>query len=124
MADEASSGFTFEVIETSPGAFLVTGRDASGRSAVLRGEDPEALRVECLAWLEEQVAEEASGAATYQSGDRVKYVAAPVFDLIIETGEIGVVTRVDGGWVYATWPRSGEHGVPVDHVEPAPPALG
>lgn len=56
---------------------------------------------------------------TYEAGDWVEYVAAPVFDLIIETGEIGVVTKVDGGWVYAEWWRSGLHSVPVEHVRPA-----
>lgn len=32
------------------------------------------------------------------------------------TGEVGVVTRVDADWVYATWPRSGQHSVPLAHV--------
>ena len=58
--------------------------------------------------------------ATYRTGDRVEYVAAPVFDLIIRTGDVGVVTKVENGWVQATWPRSGEHSVPVDHVRGAP----
>ena len=55
----------------------------------------------------------------YQPGDRVEYIAAPVFDLIIQTGEIGTVTREVDGWVYAVWPRSGEHSVPVENVRPA-----
>jgi hypothetical protein len=55
---------------------------------------------------------------SYERGDLVEYIAAPVFDLIITTGEIGVVTRVDDGWVFARWPRSGEHSVPVGHVRP------
>ncbi len=37
----------------------------------------------------------------YQPGDQVEYIAAPVFDLIIETGEVGVVTKVENGWVHA-----------------------
>jgi hypothetical protein len=56
---------------------------------------------------------------TYQPGDRVEYIAAPVFDLIITTGEVGVVTVVEGEWVYAIWPRSGQHSVPAAHVRPA-----
>ena len=56
---------------------------------------------------------------TYRAGDRVEYVAAPVFDLIITTGEVGVVTDDDGAWVSAVWPRSGQHSVPVAHVRPA-----
>ena len=54
----------------------------------------------------------------YKQGDRVRYIAAPVFDLIIETGEVGVVERLDSGWVYAWWPRSGLHSVPIANVEP------
>jgi hypothetical protein len=49
-------------------------------------------------------------------GDRVQYVGAPVFDGIIDTGEIGWVTNVVDGWVHAVWPRSGVHSVPVDAV--------
>ena len=56
---------------------------------------------------------------TYQAGDRVEYIAAPVFDLIIQSGDVGEVTQVDDGWVYATWPRSGEHSVPLEHVRSA-----
>ena len=55
----------------------------------------------------------------YRPGDRVEYIAAPVFDLIIETGEVGVVTKVENGWVHALWPRSGEHSVPLQHVRRA-----
>ena len=55
---------------------------------------------------------------TYQQGQRVEYIAEPVFDLIIQTGDVGVVTREVDGWVYAVWPRSGEHSVPVAHVRP------
>jgi hypothetical protein len=56
---------------------------------------------------------------TYVKGDRVRYIARPVFDLIIETGEVGIVERVDDGWVHAWWPRSGLHSVPEPNVEPA-----
>jgi hypothetical protein len=49
----------------------------------------------------------------------VEYVAAPVFDLIITTGDVGIVTRVDGEWIHAIWPGSGQHSVPVMHVRPA-----
>lgn len=56
---------------------------------------------------------------TYQAGDRVEYIGAPVFDLIIQTGDVGEVTRVDDGWVSAIWPRSGEHSVPREQVRPA-----
>ena len=48
---------------------------------------------------------------TYEAGDAVEYIAEPVFDLIIRTGDVGVVTRVDDDWVFAHWPRSGEHSV-------------
>ena len=58
-----------------------------------------------------------NGSGSYRKGDRVRYIAAPVYDLIIETGEIGVVERVDGEWVFAWWPRSGLHSVPVTNVE-------
>ena len=49
-------------------------------------------------------------------GDRVEYIGAPVFDGIIDTGEIGWVTKVEGDWVYASWPRSGVHSVPLSNV--------
>ncbi len=55
---------------------------------------------------------------TYKPGDEVEYIAVPVFDLIITTGEVGVVTRVEDRWVYAVWPRSGEHSVPLENVRP------
>ncbi len=55
----------------------------------------------------------------YQEGDRVEYIAAPVFDLIIMTGEVGIVTKEEDGWVFAEWPRSGVHSVPVAHVRAA-----
>ena len=53
---------------------------------------------------------------TYQEGDLVEYIAAPVFDIIIQPGGVGEVTRVVDGWVYAVWPRSGEHSVPLGNV--------
>lgn len=56
---------------------------------------------------------------SYQPGDEVEYIAEPVFDLIIETGDVGIVTRVEDGWIYATWPRSGEHSVPLRNVRKA-----
>jgi hypothetical protein len=59
----------------------------------------------------------------YVKGDRVRYIAPPVFDRIIETGEVGVVDTVAEGWVYAWWPRSGLHSVPEGNVEPAAPSL-
>lgn len=52
----------------------------------------------------------------YQAGDRVEYVAAPVFDLIIVTGDVGVVAFEREGWVHAEWPRGGVHSVPREHV--------
>lgn len=53
---------------------------------------------------------------SYERGERVRYTAAPV-DLIIETGEVGVVERVEGHWVFAWWPKSGLHSVPATSVE-------
>ena len=58
---------------------------------------------------------------TYVAGNRVEYVGRPVFDLIIRTGDVGTVTRVQDGWVHALWPRSGEHSVPVEKVRPVQP---
>ena len=49
-------------------------------------------------------------------GDRVEYTGEPVFDGLIATGEVGWVTRVEAGWVFALWPRSGFHSVPVGSV--------
>ena len=56
---------------------------------------------------------------SYEPGDLVEYVAAPVFDGIIQTGHIGEVTQVVDGWVHVLWPRSGQHSVPVANVRPA-----
>ena len=53
---------------------------------------------------------------TYEPGQRVEYIAEGVFDLIIDTGDIGTVTKVEGGWVFAAWPRSGVHSVPLTNV--------
>src|SRR5438270_12884831 len=52
----------------------------------------------------------------YRPGDRVQYVGQPVFDGIIDTGEVGSVVKVDQGWVFAHWPRSGVHSVPLYNV--------
>ncbi len=46
-------------------------------------------------------------------GTRVVYVASPVFDEIIKTGKVGIVDQVQDGWVFAWWPRSGLHSVPL-----------
>ncbi len=54
----------------------------------------------------------------FEPGDLVEYIAEPVFDLIIRPGDVGEVTQVIDGWVYAVWPRSGEHSVPVENVRP------
>jgi len=55
-------------------------------------------------------------AEDFLPGDLVEYIAAPVFDRIIDTGEVGRVTKVEAGWVFAAWPRSGIHSVPVGNV--------
>src|SRR4051794_14324745 len=50
-------------------------------------------------------------------GDRVEYLESGVFDQMIVGGDVGIVTRVEDGWVFATWPRTDqEHSVPLDHV--------
>ena len=54
-------------------------------------------------------------------GDRVEYAADDVFDQLIVTGEIGTVVRVEEGRVFAEWPRSGVHGVPLKNVRLARP---
>ena len=53
MSDDGA-GYTLDVVETSAGVYLVTGRDAAGRSVVRHGEDPEVLKAECLTWLQAQ----------------------------------------------------------------------
>jgi len=57
---------------------------------------------------------------TFLPGDRVEYVAQPVFDLIIRTGDLGLVTRVEDDWVFAEWPTSGEHSVPLANTRAVP----
>ena len=52
----------------------------------------------------------------YRPGDHVEYTAVDVFDRLIRTGDVGVVTAVLDGWVHADWPRSGVHSVPLAHV--------
>lgn len=54
---------------------------------------------------------------TYEMGARVEYTASPVFDRLVQTGDIGIVTRVEAGWVSARWPL-GEYSVPLAHVRP------
>lgn len=56
-------------------------------------------------------------------GERVVYLGEPVFDLIIKTGETGIVEQVQDDSVFADWPRCGIQAVPrssVDRAE-APP---
>ncbi|WP_229051502.1 hypothetical protein [Aeromicrobium sp. Leaf350] len=53
---------------------------------------------------------------TYKPGDLVRYTAAPVFDGVIDTGDIGVVTRVVDGWVHAVWPSGVKGSVPTSNV--------
>jgi hypothetical protein len=60
---------------------------------------------------------------TYLAGDRVEYTGPGVFDLIIRTGDVGTVTSVKDGWVFAIWPRSGEHSVPLLKVRQLPALL-
>jgi hypothetical protein len=55
---------------------------------------------------------------SYRAGDRVRYVAEPVFDLLVKPGDTGVVIQVDAGWVVVEWPESGEHSVPLASVRP------
>ncbi len=50
-------------------------------------------------------------------GDRVEYTAPPVYDRLVQTGDIGIVTRVVAGWVCARWPLGG-YSVPLAHVRP------
>jgi len=54
----------------------------------------------------------------YRKGDRVVYTGGAVFDLLIVRGDVGVVERVEDGWVAAWWPRSGLHSVPSSSVRP------
>ena len=57
-----------------------------------------------------------AGLARLARGDAVRYIAQPVFDGIIDTGEVGRVERVEDDWVFAWWPRSGLHSVPLANV--------
>lgn len=59
---------------------------------------------------------------SYKAGDLVRYIAAPVFDGIVETGDVGTVTRVADGWVHALWPSGEEGSVPISNVRPEPPS--
>jgi hypothetical protein len=59
----------------------------------------------------------------FHFGDRVEYTGEPVFDGIIDTGEVGHVLTVEDGWVKAHWPRSGIHSVPVANVRLLPPEV-
>ena len=47
----------------------------------------------------------------HEPGDRVVYIGKSMFDMIIENGEVGVVTDTVNGWVFARWSRAGEVGV-------------
>jgi hypothetical protein len=49
VSDE-DEGWTFQVRETSAGAYLVTGVDRRGPSVTLRGEDPDVLIDEARTW--------------------------------------------------------------------------
>ena len=60
----------------------------------------------------------ASTLATYQPGDHVRYIGQTVLDVIIETGDVGIVTEVANGWVYAYWPRAGVVGIPTLLLQP------
>lgn len=60
---------------------------------------------------------------SFLPGDRVEYIGRPVFDGIIDPGEIGWVTKVEAGWVFAACPRSGVHSVPVGNVRLLPPEV-
>jgi hypothetical protein len=56
-------------------------------------------------------------------GDRVEYTGAPVFDGRIATGDVGWVTKVEHGWVFASWPRGGIHSVPARDVRRLQPEV-
>lgn len=50
-------------------------------------------------------------------GDRVEYLESGVFDQMIVRGDVGIVQRVEDGWVFATWLRTDQTlSVPIDHV--------
>lgn len=56
--------------------------------------------------------------ASYVAGDRIRYVAEPVFDLLVKPGDVGVVLRVEDGWVVVEWAETGAHSVPIASVRP------
>ena len=65
------------------------------------------------------LAEPAGGTlALYRPGDRIRYVAEPVYDLLVKPGDTGVVVRVEDGWIFVEWPETGEHSVPLASVRP------
>jgi len=55
---------------------------------------------------------------TYREGDRVRYVAEPVFDVLVKPGDTGVVVQVEGHDVVVEWPDTGQHSVPLVSVRP------
>ncbi len=55
---------------------------------------------------------------TYRPGDRVRYVAEPVFDVLVKPGDTGVVVQVEGSEVVVEWPDTGRHSVPLVSVRP------
>jgi hypothetical protein len=57
---------------------------------------------------------------TILPGDQLEYIGRPVFDLIIRTGDLARVTRIKGDWVFAEWPDSGEHSVPLANARSVP----
>ena len=94
------------------------GSPSAGSPAVVEGpvglSGPTSGAVARMAWHDAGMPD----GTEYAAGDRVVYVAEPVFDEIIRTGEVGIVDRVEDGWVFAWWPRSGRHSVPVGNVRP------
>jgi hypothetical protein len=57
----------------------------------------------------------------YQPGDAVEYLAEPLFDVIIQTGVIGVVTRVQDGCTRdSRGPASTVFRCKVGQAEPSP----
>jgi hypothetical protein len=62
-------------------------------------------------------------AESFLRGDRIEYIGPPVFDGIIAAGDVGWVTKVEAGWVFALWPQRGVHGVPASNVRLLPPKV-
>lgn len=52
----------------------------------------------------------------YAAGETVRYRGGDVFDRLVRTGDVGVVERVEHGWVHVHFPR-GLYSVPVRSVE-------